>query len=177
MCETACGGSTQLSCQQQCSPSVAAESSLTRPGSRARRMAGYLKRRIVPKSSSRPQRRKMVARAPARICTPHLAGKAVVADQPAFFMTMPAHSIPTTRGRRSCHAIPAPIWEATHRRRVAQAACPGKKAEPMEKNKTAGGEVGRKAGGRRQGGGQHDGDRRLWQGNAIARRRATGPEC
>ena len=40
---------------------------LTRPGSSASRMAGYLKRFIVPKSSSRPQRRKMVARAPARI--------------------------------------------------------------------------------------------------------------
>ena len=80
----------------------------------------------------------MVASAPARICTPHLAGNAVVADQPAFFMTIPAHNMPTTRGRRSCHAMKAPIWEDAHSSSVAQAAWPGRNAEPIEKKRAAG---------------------------------------
>ena len=52
-------------------------------------------------------------------------------------MNMPAHSMPITRGRRSCQAMKAPIWEHAHSSSVAQAGWPGRKAVPMEKKKTA----------------------------------------
>jgi len=74
-----------------------------------------------------------VARAAARICTPHRGLNASTADQGMFRMSRPAHSMPITRGRRSCHATSAPIWEDAHSSSVAQAEWPGRKLEPMEK--------------------------------------------
>jgi hypothetical protein len=52
-------------------------------------------------SSSRPQRRKMVASAAARIWTPHFLGKAATGDPGRLANRRPAPSMPTTRGRRS----------------------------------------------------------------------------
>jgi hypothetical protein len=77
-----------------------------------------------------------VASAPARIWTPHLEGKAVVASQGMLRISMPAHSMPTTRGRRSCQATPAPICADAHSSSVAQAGLPGRNAFPMEKKNT-----------------------------------------
>lgn len=44
----------------------------------------------------------MVASAAARILVPQMGGKAVMASQGTFFSSIPAPSIPMTRGRQSC---------------------------------------------------------------------------
>ena len=116
-----------------------------------------------PPTPQTPHRKKMVASAAARICTPHFFGKASMAAHGMFCMSRPAHSMPITRGRRSCHATNAPIWDAAHSSSVAHAAWPGRKAEPMEKKRTAGGE------------GRRGKEGRGWvrRGSPRARRRCT----
>lgn len=95
------------------------------------------KKQRTPKSSSRPQRRKIVARAPARICTPHLEGNASIAFHGTFLSSKPALSIPITRGNRSWWAIKAPIRDDAQRRSVHQGAWPGRNCVPIEKNNAA----------------------------------------
>ena len=79
----------------------------------------------------------MVASAAARIWRPQAAGNAETAPHGTLVITMPAPSMPITRGRRSCQASSAPICAAAHSSSVAQAAWPGRKAAPMEKYSTA----------------------------------------